>query len=153
MKKRCNRKHYALTNPILHAMQGAGITESTDLDKLRVRELSAIESFRIGQANKDDWMAIADMLNIAETLAKDGVGPEALEACERAQAALSEAHRRFKEHGRIAVTGPELQAFRDCYEFHDLQRTSVARSRYEQAIQKTANRIRSAHGSLKVCIA
>lgn len=150
MKKHCKRKVYALVNPILHAMQGAAITPSATLDQLRLRELSAVESFRTGQANRDDWRTVADFLNICETLASDGVGPEALEACQRAQSALSEAHRRNREQGRLAVTGPELQAMRDCYEFHDLQRTSIARSQYEQAIKRTADRIRSAHPSLKV---
>lgn len=152
-RKHTRRKVYQRCNPILLAMQGAAITDTRDLNKLRMRELSAIESFRTGVATKDDWMAMADMLNICETLARDGVGPEALETCERAQASLGEAHRRFKEGGRLGLTGPELQALREAYEYHDLQRTSVSRSRYEQAILKTANRIRSAHPSVKVCIA
>lgn len=152
MRKRTRRKHYALVNPILHAIAGAAITDSADLDKVRMRELSSIESFRTGAATRDDWMAMADMLNITETLARDGVGPEALEACLRAQEALGAAHERHVKHGRIAVSGPELQALRDAYSFHDLQRLSISRSRYEQAIAKTANRIRSAHPSVKVCI-
>ena len=52
----------------------------------------------------------------------------------------------------IGVSGPELQALRDGYQFHDLQRQSISRSRYERAIVTTANRIRSAHPSLKVCM-
>lgn len=45
-----------------------------------------------------------------------------------------------------------VNALRDVYEFHDLQRCSVGRSTYERAIQDTANRIRSAHPSLKVYV-
>ena len=151
-RKRTVRKVHQLVNPILHAMQGAAITDTASLDKLRMRELSAIESFRIGAANNQDWMALADMLNICETLARDGIGPEALEACQRAQDALGAAHTRLQEKGRLAVTGPELQVFREAYEFHDLQRQSIPRCRYEQAIKRTADRIRSAHPSVKVCI-
>lgn len=151
-RKHTRRKVYELRDPIAHAITGAAVTDSKLLDGLRLRELSAIESFRTGHATKDDWMAIADLLNICETLARDGIGPEALECCMRAQEALGAAHARYEGSGRLGITGPELQAMRDGYEYHDLQRTSISRARYEQAIRKTADRIRSAHPSVKVCI-
>lgn len=152
MRKRTKRKVYSLLNPIAHAIAGAAITDSASLDKLRMRELSAIESFRIGKAEKEDWMALADLSNICETLCDMGIGPEALEPCRKAQEALSEAHRRHTETGRLGVTGPELEALRQVYEWHDLQRLSISRSAYEKAIKRTADRIRSAHPSLKVCV-
>lgn len=152
MRKRCNRKHYKLCNPISMALMGASITPEKDLNSLRLRELSAIESFRTGSAEKDDWMVLADMVNIAETLGRQGIGVEVVEASERAQEALRAAHRRHTETGRLGVTGPELQALRDAYALHDLQRLSIARSVYEQAISKTFNRIRSADPSVKVCV-
>ena len=152
-RKRTRRKAARVVeNPVLHAILGAAVTDTASLDKLRLRELSAIEVFRTGTATRQEWCDIADFLNICETLARDGIGPEALESCMRAQDALGEAHRRLHEHGRLAMTGPELQAVRDCYEFHDLQRISISRQRYEQAIAKTAARIKSAHPSVKVCI-
>ncbi|MES2973380.1 MAG: hypothetical protein V4757_07215 [Pseudomonadota bacterium] len=150
MKKQTRRKHYQLVNPILHAIAGAAITDTERLDKVRMIELQALEAFRTGAATKQDWDHMADMCNLCELMAKRGIGPEALEASERAQEALGEAHRRHVELGRIAVTGPEMQALRDVFEFHDLQRSSVSRAEYERAIRDTANRIRSAHPSLKV---
>lgn len=151
-RKRTRRKHFALVNPIEHAIAGAAITDGSLLDKLRVRELSAIEAFRTGRATAQEWRDLADLLNICETLATDGIGPEAMEPCQRAQDALGEAHRRLQEHGRLAMTGPELQALRDAYDYADLQRISISRLRYEQAIKRTADRIRSSHPSVKVCI-
>jgi hypothetical protein len=154
MRKRTHRTVRPLINPILHAMEGASITPSNVLDKLRVRELTAIEAFRTGRATKQEWMDMADMLNICETLASEGIGPEALEVCERAQQALADVHARyFGKHGSLTLTGPELQALREAYEYADLQRQSISRARYELAIRKTANRIRSSHPSLRVCIA
>lgn len=150
MKK--HRKVWTLVDPIAHAIVGASVTDSRVLDGLRMRELSAIECFRTGSATREDWMAVADMLNITETLALDGVGPEALAPCLRAQEALGAAHARYERTGHIGVSGPELQALREGYQFHDLQRQSISRSRYERAILTTANRIRSAHPSVKVCI-
>lgn len=150
VKKRTRRKVYPLVNTIARAMEGAAITDATALDKVRMRELSAVESFRTGTATRDDWVALADMLDICETLARDGIGPEAMDPCMRAQEALGAAKQRLDKHGRLAVTGPELQALRDAYEYHDLQRLSISRSRYERAILDTANRIRSAHPYVKI---
>lgn len=150
MRKRCKRKHYALVDPVSLALQGAAVTEKHLLDKLRLKELSAIESFRTGVATRHDWMAIADYLNLCECLALDGVGPEALEPCQRAQEALGNAHSRLQTSGRLGMTGPELQSLREAYSYHDIQRQSISRSRYEEAIRKTVARIKSAPESVKV---
>ena len=45
--------------------------------------------------------------------------------------------------GRMGATGPALQCWQDLYEYHDLQRQSVARSVYEEMIRKTTDRERS----------
>lgn len=149
-RKKCRRKVWALIDPIAHAIAGAAITDTASLDKLRMLELSAIEAFAKGRATPDDWRALADMLNICETMARDGIGPEALEPCTQAQEALGHAHARHKAGKPLLFTGLELNAVRDSFGYHDLQRSSISRSQYEQAIAKTANRIRSAHPSLKV---
>lgn len=149
-RKHCRRKVYPLSNPIRVAMEGAAITPDNLLDQLRLQELSAIDSFTRGRATKADWMAIADLCNIAETMARDGIGPEVLEPCEAAQAALGAAHQRLKTHGKLGLSGPELVAIREIAEYHHLQRTAVARSVYETAIKKTGDRIRSGHPDLKV---
>ncbi len=149
-RKHCRRKVYPLSNPIRVAMEGAAITPDNLLDQLRLQELSAIDSFTRGRATKADWMAIADLCNIAETMARDGIGPEVLEPCDAAQAALGAAHQRLQTHGKLGMSGPELVAIREIAEYHHLQRTAVARSVYETAIKKTGDRIRSAHPDLKV---
>ncbi len=149
-RKKCRRKVWALIDPIAHAIAGAAITDTASLDKLRMLELSAIEAFAKGRATADDWRALADMLNVSETLCGMGIGPEALEPCRQAQEALGHAHAHHKAGRALLFTGPQLQAVRDSFAYHDLQRSSISRSQYEQAIAKTANRIRSAHPSLKV---
>ena len=149
-RKKCKRKVWALIDPVALAIAGAAITDTASLDKLRMLELSAIEAFAKGRATPDDWRALADMLNVCETMARDGIGPEALEPCTQAQEALGHAHARHKAGKPLLFTGLELNAVRDSFGYHDLQRSSVSRSTYEQAIQKTANRIRSAHPTLKV---
>lgn len=155
MRKHTKRRHYATGpgwNPIAHAMAGAAITPTAALDKLRTVELSALEQFKAGAPSVQDWRALCDMVNLCETMAKDGIGPEALEACARAEGALLAGHHRHNEHGRIGRAAGEYEALRDVWEYHDLQRQSVARSVYELAIQKTMNRIRSAAPGVKVLV-
>jgi hypothetical protein len=153
MRKRCHRKVYALVDPIRHAMEGAAITPDSRLDKLRLRELSAIEAFRTGAATRVDWMSIADMSNVAETMANSGVGrDEVLPVVYQVQEALGNAHTRFTAGGHLGFDGLGLQAARDLAEYHQLQRTSVSRSEYERAIKRTADRIRSAAADVKVML-
>jgi hypothetical protein len=151
-RKRCNRRRWDLVNPITHVLQGIAVTPEDKLAKLRLLELSALESFRTGRATPDDWRALADVCNLAETLSLDGIGVEVLEASRIAQEALGHAHERYNAQGRLGITGQELQALRDIVEFHDLQRTSIGLAVYEAAIRKTRDRIRSAHPSVKTCI-
>lgn len=152
VRKSTKRRHYPLLDCVAHAMAGAAITPDHLLNKLRLVELSAIESFTSGRATKEDWKALADMLNVCETLSLGGVGPEALEACQRAQQGLSEARERYDRTKRMGLSGPAIQAMRDLHEYHDLQRTSIPRGDYERFIQKTRNRIISAHPSLKATV-
>lgn len=151
-RKRCVRRVWAKVDPIGHVLEGMQVTPKEKLDKLRMRELAAIESFRMGSATKHDWQAVADLGNVAEQLARDGVGPEVLAAAEKAQAALGEAHRRLKEHGKLGMTGPEVQALRELYEYADLQRISIPMADYEKAIKRAADRIRSGAADVKVFV-
>jgi hypothetical protein len=151
-RKRTHRKVYPLVNVINHVIEGVHVTEQRILDRLRLLELSAIEAFAKGRATRHDWMALADLSNVAETLARSGVGPEVLAVCERAQDALGEAHRRHGEHGRFELMPAELGAMRELYAFADLQRTSITRAEYERAIRKTADRIRNAPPDMKVMV-
>jgi hypothetical protein len=144
-RKRCNRRKYALVNPIEFAITGACVTSDKALQALSFRELAAIDAFRTGKARAQEWCDLADMLNIAETLSREGIGPEAMPDVEAAQKALAEAHERHHIEGRaLLLRGPELQALRDAWEFHDLQRRSIPRATYERAIELTHRRIQSA---------
>lgn len=149
MRKATKRRHYALTNPIQLAIDGACKTSEQDLDKLRLLELSAIEAFAQGKATVYDFRSVADLLNLAETMAKTGIGSEALEACQAAQAALLRAKEGYADDV-MRLAGADLDALRELFAWHDAQRTAISRSGYERAIQKTMDRIRSAHPDVKV---
>jgi hypothetical protein len=153
MRKRTRRNHYPLVDCVAHALTGAAITDTKALDKIRLSELSALESFRTGAATKHDWRVLADLCNVQESMCDMGIGPEALPACLAAQEALGACQDRSKKHGgRLVFTGPELQAMREAYEYADVQRASISRSKFEQAIKRTADRIRSAASCVKVYV-
>ena len=86
---------------------------------------------------------LVDMMNICETFGNNGIGAEALPDCEKAQQSLYNAAKRYETTKRMGLDGVGIQALREVHEWHDLQRTSVARSVYEQMIEKTRNRIKS----------
>lgn len=149
MRKRTRRKVYALVNPITHAIEGACNTSDADLNKLRAMELAAIDAIARGHGSLHDLASLRDMLNIAETMANGGIGPEAIPPIEAAQTELVAMIERRQRTGRIGATGPGLEAFREAFRFHDLQRTSVHRSEYERYIKKTADILRTG-GKAKV---
>lgn len=143
MRKQTKRKHWQLIDPLRHAILGAGITETQLLNKLRIRELAALEAMSKGNGTTVEWQELADMMNICEVMGANGIGAEALPYCQQAQEALTEAARRFEKTKRMGLSGLGLQALREVYEYHDLQRSSVPRSIYEQMIVKTRNRLKS----------
>ncbi len=144
-RKRCKRKVYALVNPVAYAIEGATVTAPRDLDKLRLLELSALECFRMGHATREEWRQLADMVNLCEVLAAEFKvgGTDALQAAQSAQQALIRSHARASEGKPLLLDGEGLEALRDCYAWHDAQRSSVARSLYEKAIQRTAAKVRN----------
>lgn len=149
MRKHCRRKHYALVNPIALAIEGVQVTDKALLDQVRVAELSAIDLFTRGQAEPAHWRVIADMLNVAETMARGGVGPEVLPACEAVTRTLERAHELHEQGRAMVLNAEQIRALRELHEWHDLQRTSLTRQQYATWIERTANRIRGAHPSLK----
>lgn len=143
MRKQCRRKIWAKVNPIEYAITGAAITTDDKLDKLRLGELSAIESMIKGNATTGDWRVLVDMLNIAETMATNGIGIEVLPICEIVQKEMEAAAHRYEKTRKMGLTGTGIRYIKELYEYHDLQRTSISRSEYERMIEKTINYIRS----------
>ena len=144
MRKKCKRRVWSTDiNPIAHAIAGAAITDKESLDKLRLSELSSIDNMVYGRGTVEDWRFCADILNISETMGVNGIGPEVLPYCQLAQQALFEAAKRYETTGKMGLSGLGIKAIKDVWEYHDLQRSSIARSEYERMIQKTANYIKS----------
>ena len=143
MRKRTKRKMWNLIDPITHAIVGAAITHRDKLDKLRILEYSALEAITKGQGTVADWRTLVDILNISEMMGKNGVGPEVLPICEKAQESLHKAAMRYQETMRMGLDGEGIKACRDLIEYADLQQGSISRSEFERYIQKTKDHIRS----------
>lgn len=147
-RKRCIRKVWAKVNPIEHAMQGAAITSRQDMDKLLLRETAALDAIVKGQGGLKEWHDLCAVNNLAQTLAQKGVGHEVLEPARKAETALIDAATRFQRTGRMGFTGEGIQAMREIIEWHDLQRASIPRSQYEEAIRLTVARVKSGYATI-----
>jgi len=146
MRKRCRRRVWSTDiNPIAHAIAGACITDAGSLNELRLNELKSLENMKSGTAGVQDWQILTDMMNISEMMGRNGIGPEVLDHCEIANEALHRAAKRYEATKKMGLSGEGLRALGDIMEYHDLQRTSVSRAKYQQMIEKTKNYLRS-HG-------
>lgn len=153
MRKHCKRKVWALVDPIRHAMTGAAITDTARIDQLRMLELQALDAIRAGTPTTNDWRVMADVVNVATTLAAEGVGAgEVLPRCVRVEAALRAGAARLRAHGHIGRAAGEYEAMVELWGYHDLQRSSISRGVYERAIQRTIGRIKATPESAKVQI-
>jgi hypothetical protein len=149
MRKRTKRKFWALLDPIAHGIVGASYTPRHLLDKLRLTEYAALESITKGNGTVQDWRTLVDVMNLAEMMAKNGVGPEVLPVCAKAQEGLHKAAERYAITMRIILDGPSIQAVRELLEYADLQQGSVTRAEFERYVQKTRDYIKS-NGNLVV---
>jgi hypothetical protein len=134
-----------LIDNVTHAIVGAAITQRDKLDKLRLLEYSALDALIKGSGTVQDWRTLVDVLNLSEMMGKNGVGPEVLPICEKAQESLHKAAMRYQETLSMGLDGEGIKACRDLIEYADLQQGSISRSEFEKYIQKTKDYLRS-HG-------
>ncbi len=145
MRKRTKRKVWNLIDPLTHAIVGAAITQRDKLNKLRTLEYAALDAITRGKGTITDWRTLVDVLNLSEMMGKNGIGPEVLPICEKAQESLHKAAMRFQGTKKMGLDGQGIQAIRDLIEYADLQQSSISRSEFERYIKKTKDYIRS-HG-------
>ena len=144
MRKQTRRKIWDTSiNPVTHAMVGASITDDESLSLLRKKEDGSMEAFRNGTATAHDWNNINAVVRLAESMAAANIGPEVMVHVKIAEMHLIDAHDRWRRIGKMGGTGPGLQAFQDIIEYHELQRTAVARSVYEKHVKRVTDMIRS----------
>ena len=143
MRKQTKRKVWSLINAVNHAIEGATIAPRDKLDKLRLAEYSALDAITKGHGTIQDWHTLTQVLNLSETMARHGVGPEVLPVCEKAQKALHEAALRYQKTNKLGLTGEGIKSIRELIQYADLQQSSISRSEFEKYITKTKNYIKS----------
>lgn len=126
-----------LVDPIAHAIAGAGITTRDALDKLRLAEYAALDAMIRGYGTVQDWKTLTDVLNLSETMARGGVGPEVLPYCGTAQESLKKAALRYQSTMRMGLDGQGITALRNLIEYADLQQSSISRNELEKWIVLT----------------
>ena len=149
MRKKTKRKIWNLIDPLTHAIVGASITQRDKLDKLRLLEYSALDAMTKGLGTVTDWRTLVDVLNLSEMMGKNGIGPEVLPICEKAQEGLHKAAMRYQETMKMGLDGQSIQAIRELIQYAVLQQSSISRAEFEKYIKKTRNYIKS-NGDLVV---
>jgi len=145
-RKQCKRKHYPLNaNIVGRVIENVSFISQRNLDRIRMLELSQIESLATGKGTLSDLRGMSDCLNVCETLADSGVGVEALPVCEKAQEAILSIMRRYEKWSKIEAVQGEIDALRSLFAWHDAQREILTVAEYERMIVKTSARIRSNH--------
>ncbi|CAB4198217.1 hypothetical protein UFOVP1309_60 [uncultured Caudovirales phage] len=144
MRKKCRRKHYPLVNPIDTAIDGARISNPDLIEKVRDIERQMIQAI-VGNTSNGlfAYKGLCEVLGVAETMARNGIGPEVLPACEAAQMSLIKLKTRFEKWGKWDITPTELHTLNELIEWHDLQRQSISRGEYEKFLKNATNRMRS----------
>ena len=102
-----------------------------------------------GLGTVTDWRTLVNVLNLSEMMGKNGIGPEVLPICEKAQEGLHKAAMRYQETMKMGLDGQSIQAIRELIQYADLQQSSISRAEFEKYIQKTRNYIKS-NGDLVV---
>lgn len=115
---------------------GAGTT-------LKIRNYDAMNNLRLGKAERRDIDAIIDAMNVAEALAKRGVGGDWLTEIQHAQDQLLALARRGVANGhKFIVRGEELKALNLGMEVHDAQLDAVTVRELELAMQDVLENLR-----------
>lgn len=143
MKKKCKRKVWPLLNTITFVKEGIGFVEQKDLDKLRLRELLALENMVKGKGTVQDWKELVDVTNLTQVMSVNGVGHEAYDVCIEAEHELLEAARRYERTKKMGLTGKGIQAIRDVIEYAGLQQASIPRCDFERMIIKTREYVKN----------
>jgi len=145
MRKQCRRKIWAKINPIEHAITGAMVASEEKLNKLRMRELSAIESMVNGVGTVQDWITLVHVLNVSETMGHSGIGIEVLPLCALVQPEMEAAAKRYEATKKMGLSGAGINFLKELCSLHDLQRQSISCSEFERMIDKSNNNVRSNH--------
>ena len=126
-------------NPIAEAIRGCQPLGGKDLTDLQLVEMSAIDNLTRGAATRRDWEWLADLFNVVESMAKNGLGVEVVAVSAEAQVTLAKVAVRAKAEGKWYLTSNESWTMREAWEYADLQRRCLTLSEYRRYLRRVAD--------------
>jgi len=131
------------TTYVLNGFRLVSATGSAVLD-LKIKNHSALEALRTGQAKRYDLDSIISALNVSEALSRLGIGHEYTDEIKEGQDALLELSRRgINRQDRFVAKASELTAINYVMELHDAQLDITTIAKLEKALDIVTNEIKS----------
>ncbi len=133
------RKWDLISNPVQVAMENSAITSPKRNSEHAAIEVRSIEAFARGEGSIQAWVDIVHMANVAEIMAKNGIGIEVIPLVADAQVQLCDAYVRRKETNVWNMSPTQIYLLRELREYHELQRLSVTYGQYREFMRKSDN--------------
>jgi hypothetical protein len=131
------------TTYVLNGFRLVSTTGGAALD-LKIKNHSALEALRTGQAKRYDIDSIISALNVSEALSRLGIGHEYVDEIKEGQDALLELSRRgINRDDRFVAKASELTAINYVMELHDAQLDITTIAQLEKALDIVTNEIKS----------
>jgi hypothetical protein len=131
------------TTYVLNGFRLVSATGGAALD-LKIKNHSALEALRTGQAKRYDIDSIISALNVSEALSRLGIGHEYVHEIKEGQDALLELSRRgINRDDRFVAKASELTAINYGMELHDAQLDITTIAQLEKALDIVTNEIKS----------
>lgn len=131
------------TTYVLNGFRLVSTTGGAALD-LKIKNHSALEALRTGQAKRYDLDSIISALNVSEALSRLGIGHEYTDEIKEGQDALLELSRRgINRDDRFVAKASELTAINYVMELHDAQLDITTIAQLEKALDIVTNEIKS----------
>jgi hypothetical protein len=128
---------------VLNGFRLVSTTGSAVLD-LKIKNHSALEALRTGQAKRYDIDSIISALNVSEALSRLGIGHEYVHEIKEGQDALLELSRRgINRDDRFVAKASELMAINYVMKLHDAMLEITTIGELEKALDMVMNEIKS----------
>ena len=128
---------------VIKGFKPVSATGSAVLD-LKIKNHSALEALRTGQAKRYDIDSIISALNVSEALARLGIGHEYVHEIKEGQDALLELSRRgINREDRFVAKASELTAINYVMELHDAMLEITTIAQLEKALDMVVLEIKS----------
>jgi hypothetical protein len=128
---------------VINGFKPVSTTGSAVLD-LKIKNHSALEALRTGQAKRYDIDSIISALNVSEALSRLGIGEDYAKEIKDSQDALLALSRRGIERGdRFVAKASEYFSINYAMQLHDAQLEITTIAQLEKAVDIVMNEIKS----------